>query len=144
MTRRTALAAVAAMFLLGTVASGHHSFSAVYDASRTITVQGVVREFRLINPHALMMMNVTDDSGKVVSWTVEFAGRLNLSEGGWTERTIVPGQRVSVTGNPTHVAGPRMAFVRLLRADGTTLLAPGAERQNAIDEQRRLRARERR
>jgi len=132
------------MFLLGTAASGHHSFSAVYDASRTITVQGVVTEFRLINPHALMLMDVTDDSGKVVSWTVEFAGRLNLSEGGWTERTIVPGQRVSVTGNPTHVAGPRMAFVRLLRADGTTLLAPGAERQNAIDEQRRLRARERR
>ena len=131
------------MLLLGTVASGHHSFSAVYDAGRTITVQGVVKEFRLINPHALMLMDVTDDSGKVVSWTVEFAGRLNLSEGGWNERTIVPGQRVSVTGNPTHVAAPRMAFVSLLRADGTTLLAPGAERQNTIDEQRRLRARQR-
>ena len=74
---------------------------------------------------------------------MEFAGRLNLTEGGWTERTIVPGQRVSVTGNPTHVPAPRIAFVRLVRADGTELLAPGAERQNAIDEQRRLRARER-
>ena len=50
---------------------------------------------------------------------------------------------ISVTGNPTHVPAPRIAFVRLVRADGTELLAPGAERQNAIDEQRRLRARER-
>jgi hypothetical protein len=144
MTRRYALA----LALVGLVASpraagAHHSFSAVYDGSRTVTVEGVVSEFRLINPHALMTVHVTDDSGKVVDWVVEFAGRLNLTEGGWNERTVVPGQRVTVTGNPTHKPSARMAFVPLMRADGTTLLQPGAERQNAIDAQRRLRAKER-
>ena len=63
-----------------------------------IPAESVVTEFRLINPHALMTMEVTDDSGKVVKWVVEFAGRLNLTEGGWNERTITPGQKVTVTG----------------------------------------------
>jgi hypothetical protein len=144
MTGRYAIhLALAAMLVSGRIASAHHSFAAVYDGSRTVAVQGVVTEFRLINPHAMMTMDVTDDTGKVVKWVVEFAGRLNLTEGGWTERTIVPGQRVTVTGNPTHMPSPRMAFVRLVRADRTELVPPGTERQNAIEEQRRLRARER-
>jgi hypothetical protein len=33
--------------------------------------------------------------------------------------------------------------VRLVRADGSQLVQPGADRVNAIDEQRRQRARER-
>jgi len=143
MTRRHAIQLALSMILSAGVASAHHSFAAVYDGSRTVTVQGVVTEFRLINPHAMMTMDVTDESGKVVKWVIEFAGRLNLTEGGWTERTIAPGQRVTVTGNPTHMPSARIAFVSLVRADGTELLQPGAERQNAIDEQRRLRARDR-
>jgi len=121
----------------------HHSFAPVYDAKRTIVVEGVVKEFRFINPHALMTMDVTDDSGKVVTWTVEFAGRLNLGEGGWNERTVTPGQKVTVTGNPTHTNSPRMFFLNLVRADGTQLFPPAKARQDAIEEQRRQRARQR-
>jgi len=61
------------------IVAAHHSFAAVYDDKRTVSVTGVVTEFRFVNPHALMAINVTDDAGKVVKWTVEFAGRLNLS-----------------------------------------------------------------
>jgi hypothetical protein len=123
----------------------HHSFAPVYDAKRTIVVEGVVTQFRFINPHALMLMDVTDDTGKVVTWTVEFAGRLNLGEGegGWNERSITPGQKVTVTGNPTHANSPRMFFLQLVRADGSQLFPPAKARQDAIEEQRRQRARQR-
>src|SRR3981081_432473 len=60
-------------------ATSHHSFSAVYDDTRLLTVSGVVTQFRFVNPHAMMYMDVTDAPGKVSKWTVEFAGRLNLS-----------------------------------------------------------------
>ena len=121
----------------------HHSFAPVYDAKRTIVVEGVVKEFRFINPHALMTMDVTDNAGKVVTWTVEFAGRLNLTEGGWTTSTVTPGQKVTVTGNPTHTNSPRMFFLSLVRADGSELFPPSKARQDAIEEQRRQRARQR-
>jgi hypothetical protein len=123
--------------------SAHHSFSAVYDDKQTISVTGVVTQFRFVNPHALMYMDVTDDTGKVVKWVIEFAGLLNLAEVGWTAESIKAGERVTVTGNPTHTPSPRMAFRRLVRSDGTVLLPAGPQRTNAIEEERRERARQR-
>jgi hypothetical protein len=119
--------------------SAHHAFSPVYDEGRTITVEGVVTEFRFINPHALMSMDVTDASGTVMKWTVEFGGRLNLSEVGWTEKSITPGERLRVIGNPTHTGSRRMFFRRIIRADGSELLNAAARRQDEIEEARRQR-----
>jgi len=123
--------------------SAHHAFSPVYDAKRTITVDGVVTQFRFVNPHAMMLMEVKDKTGKVETWNVEFAGRLNLEEAGWNAQTLKPGERVKVTGNPAWESSQRMAFVKLLRADGTTLEPGRAQRLSAIEEERRQRAQQR-
>jgi hypothetical protein len=125
------------------LAIAHHSFAAVYDISRTVSVQGVVTEFRFVNPHALMLMDATDESGKVSKWTVEFDGRLNLTEHGWNEHTIVVGQRVTVTGNPTHVGAPRVFFRRLVRPDGTELIKGSDETLTEVERVRQERARQR-
>ena len=122
----------------------HHAFSPVYDESRTVTVAGVVTKFRFVNPHALLSLNAADAAGKVTSWTVEFAGRLNLSENGWTADSIKAGERVTVTGNPAHEASShRIAFRRIVKADGTELLPIAAERLSAIEQERRERAKSR-
>ena len=65
LTRRCVFV-VAALVLSVNGASAHHSFSAVYDDTRTISVTGVVTQFRFVNPHAMLYLDVTDDSGKVV------------------------------------------------------------------------------
>ena len=123
------------------MAQSHHSFSGVYDGKRVVTVTGVVTQFKFVNPHALLLMDVTDESGKVSKWTIEFAGRLNLSEIGWTADAFKAKERVMVTGNPTHATGvPRLAFVKIVKADGTVLLPANEERSKAIDEERRQRA----
>src|SRR5258708_27998083 len=122
-------------------AHSHHSFSGVYDGTRVMTVTGVVTQFKFVNPHALLVMDVTDESGKVSKWTVEFAGRLNLSEIGWTADSIKAKERVTVTGNPTHAAGlSRLAFVKIVKADRTVLVPANEEHSHAIDEERRQRA----
>ena len=88
----------------------------------------------------MMFMDVTDETGKVVKWAVEFAGRLNLSEVGWRADSLKAQERVTVTGNPSHTGSQRMFFRRLVRADGTELLPAGPQRLNAIEEERRQRA----
>jgi len=128
------------LMLSAAAASSHHAFSPVYDEKRLITVVGVVREFRFVNPHAMMFINVTDDAGKVAKWTVEFAGRLNLSEVGWTADSVKAGERITVTGNPTHTGSQRMFFRKLVRADGAELLPAGPQRLKSIEEERRQRA----
>jgi len=140
---RALMLLVPALAITASAATAHHAFAPVYDAQRTVTVQGVVTEFRFINPHALMSLDVTDQAGKLVKWTVEFDGVLNLSEGGWTDRTIVVGDRLTVSGNPTHANSPRMFFRKFVRADGTEVVRHQDSQGTAIDEQRRQRARER-
>jgi hypothetical protein len=140
---RASLLVTAALALAATGTRAHHAFSPVYDEARTITTAGVVTEFRFVNPHTMLLMDVTDDTGKVASWTVEFPGRLNLSEFGWTAESIKSGERITVIGNPTHTGSSRMFFRRIVRADGTELLSGAAQRQDAIEEARRQRARER-
>ena len=125
------------------IAGAHHSFSAVYDGKRSVTVTGVVTQFRFVNPHALMTLEVTDKDGKVVTWVIEFAGRLNLSEIGWSAESIRSGEKLTVTGNPTHEPLPRLAFQRIVKADGSELLPAAAQRNDTLEEERRERARRR-
>ena len=125
-----------AVMLRVTTASAHHAFAPAYDGKRLITVEGIVTQFRFVNPHAMMFMDVTDKDGKVVKWVVEFDGNLNLSEKGWTADSIKAHERVTVTGNPTH----RMFFTRLVRPDGTELLREDRQRLKGIEEERRQRA----
>ena len=139
----TLVVAVALLALSVEQSGAHHAFSAVYDEKQVITVEGVVTQFRLVNPHAMMSLDVTDKSGKVEKWTVEFAGRLNLMEGGWTVETIKPGERIKVSGNPARKSDRQMAFRRIVKADGTELLPTQAKRVNAIEQERRERARQR-
>lgn len=142
MMSRCRMLFVAALLVAGT-ALAHHSFTPVYDGSRTVTVAGVVTLFRLVNPHAHMALDVTDDSGRVTQWNVEFDGRLNLTNHGWNDDTIKVGERLTVTGNPTHTGSQQMFFTRLERSDGSTLVR-GGNRIELIEDERRRRREQRR
>ena len=136
------LAATALGVAALTPAFAHHSFAAQYDGNNTVTLDGTVKEFRFVNPHALAKIDVADDKGAVQRWTVEFDGRLNLTNVGWTEATIKPGERVKISGNPERTGAQRIFFTKLVRADGTALVR-GGDRLNAIEEDRRARAAQR-
>lgn len=140
--KRGFLAAVAALLGAAAPALAHHSFAAQYDGSKTVTLDGTVKEFKFVNPHALATIDVADDKGAAQQWTVEFDGRLNLTNFGWTEATIKPGERVKISGNPERTGAPRIFFSKLERANGTELVR-GGDRLNAIEEDRRLRAAQR-
>jgi len=144
MTLRHALIFIVLMSLLvSREAIAHHAFAPVYDEARTVTIKGTVTEFRLVNPHATINVDVVDQAGKHVMWTVEMAGVLSLSRHGWTPRTVSAGESITVTGNPTHTGSPRIFFTRILLADGTEHISPGTGDVGAIEEQRRQRARQR-
>jgi hypothetical protein len=123
--------------------TAHHSARVVYEDRGTITIEGVLRDFKFINPHALMSIDVTDASGKTVSWTVECHGRLALTETGWTERSVQPGEHVRITGRPGRDGIPRIFLQRLVRPNGVILVAPGDAQIDAVEELRRRRIQER-
>lgn len=140
MTGRCAVVAALTLLMPHNVAHGHHAFSPVYDASRTVTIKGTLTDFKLVNPHATMTVDVVDEAGTHVTWTVEMAGLLSLTRQGWTEKSITVGEQLTIIGNPTHTGSSRMAFDRLIRANGTELRDPGENNESTIEEQRRERA----
>ena len=144
MTLRSTLVLAASLSLLpNTVSLAHHAFTPVYDGSRMVTIEGVLTEFRLVNPHATMTLDVMDEAGRHETWMIEMAGLLSLSRQGWTKDTVSIGEQLTVTGNPTHTGSQRIAFRRVVLANGTELLDPNVNRRNAVEEQRRERARQR-
>jgi len=83
------------------VVHAHHSISAVYDTSRQVAVEGVT-EFRFINPHPFLMMDVKDGRGKAQQWRLEMDNRSELAEIGVTAETWKQGDWIVVTGSPAR------------------------------------------
>ncbi len=121
----------------------HHARTPVYDVNSSVTVEGLVTEFLFVNPHSVITLDVSDDAGNVEKWSVAMAGRLNLIVGGWTQDSVMVGERVVIIGNPTRTGSPGLWLERLIRADGSELLLPGALRTNALEDERRQRIKER-
>jgi hypothetical protein len=130
-------------FLSASAAHAHHAFAPVYDGSKTVAIEGLVTSFKFVNPHATMTVDVPDTAGNVATWTIEFAGRLNLANTGWTEDSVAVGERIRVTGNPTHTGSPRLFFVEIVREDGTVLGGARSTRLSALEEERKQRIQQR-
>ena len=76
----------------------HHSFQAEYDATKTITVKGVVKKVAWVNPHAYVYVEATDDKGKTVTWAFESLSPNALQVRGWSRNSLKEGDHVTVDG----------------------------------------------
>ena len=80
------------VLLLASPMFAHHG-AAAYDTSQTTTLKGTVVEFQFINPHCQLLIDVTDDSGKVERWDGEFTNPGALHRRGWTKDMFKTGDQ---------------------------------------------------
>src|SRR5579864_3429799 len=99
--RHTVLAAAALSIGL-LMSSGptlaHHGGSA-YDTSKTVTLSGTVKSFDFIQPHPIISLDVKDESGNIVNWSVEMTSPNHLVRYGWNGHKLKPGDEITVSGN---------------------------------------------
>jgi hypothetical protein len=100
------LVAGSVVFACTTVAALAHHSSEMYDKRRTVTLHGVVTQFRWTNPHVTMMIK-TDASGGQDGelWVVEATSPGNLSRSGWTRTSVRVDDRVDVVAAPLRDGG---------------------------------------
>jgi Family of unknown function (DUF6152) len=97
--RTVGLSALAAL-TLGALAHAHHSF-AMFDNTKTLSVSGTVRDLEWANPHVWLWIDVAGADGKVVSYGFEGAAPGEMSRNsGWTKRSLVTGDKVTVSYRP--------------------------------------------
>jgi hypothetical protein len=97
--RRKALALIGIAAIIATPAVAHHSF-AMFDATRIVTLDGAVKEFKWTNPHAFIILTVDDAKGEPAQWAIEMNGPAGIAREGWKPRTLTPGMKVQVTIHP--------------------------------------------
>jgi len=92
------LIAVAAM-LTASSALAHHSF-AMFDQSKTVTIQGIVKDFRWTNPHVFIQVMVKNDQGVDEEWSIEMTSPEHLVRTGWKPGTLKPGDKITLNIHP--------------------------------------------
>ncbi len=92
------LASCVAVLVAAMPAHAHHSFAAVFDANKPVTVRGVITSVRLENPHSWFFLDVKDANGKVEKWSFEGSTPTSLIRSGLKPGTIKAGDEVTVKG----------------------------------------------
>src|SRR5262245_59767133 len=95
-TKFAAFAAIAGMIAAAGSAAAHHSFAAEFDASKALTLKGIVTKIEWQNPHTYFYLDVSGSDGKVVNWGMEMGSPNGLMRQGWTRNTLKVGDSVTV------------------------------------------------
>ncbi|MBI3048954.1 MAG: hypothetical protein HYY76_11675 [Acidobacteria bacterium] len=105
------LCAAGALVLSG-AAWAHHGDAGRY-IEETVDITGVVVETQLINPHSILVIDVTD-GGKTVRWQAEMGGAQQLIRSGWVN-DVKPGVKVTLTGRRLKSGAPYMNLTERAR-----------------------------
>lgn len=96
--RQQCLIFMAALLSTG-AATAHHSFAAIFDIEKPITLTGTVKNFDWVNPHVHFSIEVEDEDGLVTEWRFEGFPPNMLVRQGWRRgETVQPGDTITVTG----------------------------------------------
>ena len=117
---RTLVTALAATLTVATSAWAHHSFAAEFDGSKIQTITGVLVEFEWKNPHAYLIVDVTDGGGQPTRWGVQSRNLSILKRQGLSRNTFKAGEMLTIELYHHHDPAKPIGFARYItKADGT-------------------------
>jgi hypothetical protein len=76
--------------------AAHHSFSAEFDATKQVTLEGKVVQMEWVNPHSWLQIDVTKADGAVEHWKIEGGSPSVLLRLGWNRNSLPAGTRIKV------------------------------------------------
>ena len=115
------------LFVFSTLPAFAHHGNAAYD-NKTVTVKGVVTEWRWTNPHSFLKFDAKDEKGNVVHWIGEWNNPSTLINFGITAKSFKVGEEVTVTMNGMAKSGANLGrVVKVVLSDGKEL-SMGTER----------------
>jgi Family of unknown function (DUF6152) len=112
-------------------AVAHHSGS-MWNSSKTVTLEGTVKEFQWSNPHCwiqLLVAQAGTSANDAQEWSIEMAAPIQVRQGGWKPGTLKAGDRIRVSIHPANDGTHAGNFVSAMSIDGRTLGTAQSERQ---------------
>jgi hypothetical protein len=115
----TYIAAAAALTLFATAVTAHHS-AAQFDFGQRVTIEGVVKEFDVTNPHTSAIVEITDEARGTRDAEYEGHSASHFYRAGYTRDFVKPGDRIVILIAPRH-DGEDGGFIQAFTANGKTI-----------------------
>ena len=77
--------------------AAHHSFSAEFDGTKQITLEGTVVQMEWVNPHSWLTIDVPKPDGTMDRWRLEGGSPSVLLRLGWNRDSLPLGTKIKVT-----------------------------------------------
>ena len=106
------------LFVLAASSAYAHHSATMFEQTKQITVEGVVKEFQYSNPHSWLLVDVKDKNGKVTTWGFEAEGPSTLQRAGIRPSVFPAGTKVTMTGRPMKDGTPAAIWVLAVKDDG--------------------------
>ena len=129
-TKRAVVVAGVGVLLAAAPVWAHHAFSAEFDITKPLKIQGTLTQWEMINPHSWFHIDVKDRDGNVVSWLIEGGSPNQLIRQGITKYTVPIGTELFIEGYQAKEGTNKAVGRNLTLSDGRRLFlggsAPGA------------------
>ena len=127
MKRSVLMFSLVVIVLTGSITYAHHSM-AMFESEKTVTLDGTVKYFKWVSPHAFIGLTVPYKSGPI-DWTVEMGGGgvTTLIRGGWSPETIKFGDKVTIVCRPMKNGTAGCNFVQMTLPDGKVMKIGGVQ-----------------
>src|SRR5688572_28441381 len=109
-----------AVTLCGAPVAAHHSFSAIFDSAKPVTLTGTVTRIEWMNPHTCIYLDVKKDDGSVEAWAFELGSPNRLMRYGWSQDSLPTGATVTIAGSQARYGSMKAAV--------DTVTMPGGKR----------------
>jgi hypothetical protein len=90
------LASAAMLMAAALPMAAHHSFSAEFDATKQVTLEGTVVQMEWVNPHSWLTIDVPKADGTVERWHIEGGSPSVLLRLGWNRNSLPTGTKIKV------------------------------------------------
>jgi len=120
-TRFFVVLVVIAFAVLAAPLSAHHSVSGQYDASKPLTLTGVITKVDWINPHVYLHLDVKEKDGVVTTWTLSTLPTAMMRRAGLTKDSLqgMPGEVVTITAIAARDETKKLGWIsKITYADG--------------------------
>ena len=109
------------LFILLILPTFAHHGNASYD-NKSVTIKGVVTEWRWTNPHSFLKFDTKDEKGNVVQWIGEWNNPSTLINFGITIKSFKVGEEVTVIMRGMAKSGANLGRVdKVVLSDGREL-----------------------
>ena len=113
--------ACSALLLLGASPAHAHHSGAMFDRSKAVDLDGVVKAFQWTNPHSWLQVEVADGKGGTKEWSIECGSPNTLARTGWRKNTFKSGDKIKVRIGPMIDGTAAGIFVGAQLPSGETL-----------------------